>query len=180
MVCAMPRQVALLRGINVGGNKPVAMAALRELFAELGYEDVTTYVNSGNVVFSGPKATAKKLERAIEEAFGFDVAVVLRSRDDLATVVEADPFAGAADNPSRYLVLFSGSGKIDPKKAEGVQGGADERFAIVGAEAYLWLPGGFQKSRLLKEVTEKRLGVTLTGRNWRTVEKLLALADSGH
>jgi uncharacterized protein (DUF1697 family) len=83
-----------------------------------------------------------------------------------------------ADNPSRYLVLFSGGGKIDASRAEGVEGGPGERFAIDGAEAYLWLPGGFQKSPLLKEISEKRLGVTLTGRNWRTVEKLLALADA--
>jgi uncharacterized protein (DUF1697 family) len=174
----MARQVALLRGINVGGNKKVPMARLRELFAELGHEDVKTYVNSGNVVFGGPKATAKKLEQAIEAEFGFDVAVVLRTRDELAAVVAADPFAGVADDPSRYLVLFSGGGKIDAKKAEGVEGGEGERFAIAGAEAYLWLPGGFQKSPLLKALTEKRLGVTLTGRNWRTVEKLLAMADA--
>jgi uncharacterized protein (DUF1697 family) len=173
----MPRQVALLRGINVGGNKMVPMAALRELFEELGHDDVKTYVNSGNVVFGGRKATAKKLEQAIEDAFGFDVAVVLRTRDELAAVVEANPFAGVADNPSRYLVLFSGGGKIDAARAEGVEGGDGERFAIVGAEAYLWLPGGFQKSPLLKNLNEKRLGVTLTGRNWRTVEKLLAMTD---
>jgi uncharacterized protein (DUF1697 family) len=174
----MARQVALLRGINVGGSKQVAMATLRGLFEGLGYDDVKTYVNSGNVVFSGPKATAKKIERAVEDAFGFDVAVVLRSRDELAAVVAANPFAGVADNPSRYLVLFSGGGRIDAARAEGAQGGAGERFAIVGAEAYLWLPGGFQKSPLLKAITEKRLGVTLTGRNWRTVEKLLAMADA--
>jgi uncharacterized protein (DUF1697 family) len=174
----MARQIALLRGINVGGSKKVAMATLREVFEALGHSDVKTYVNSGNVVFSGPKTTAKKVERAIEEEFGFDVAVVLRSRDELAAVVEADPFAGVADNPSRYLVLFSGGGAIDAAKAEGAEGGEGERFAIVGAEAYLWLPGGFQKSPLLKSLNEKRLGVTLTGRNWRTVEKLLAMADA--
>src|SRR5690349_21027558 len=100
----MPRQVALLRGINVGGNKQVAMATLRGLFEDgLGFTDVKTYVNSGNVVFSGRKATARRIERAIEAEFGFDVAVVLRTRDELAAVVEENPFAGVADNPSRYL-----------------------------------------------------------------------------
>jgi uncharacterized protein (DUF1697 family) len=174
----MARQVALLRGVNVGSSKRVPMATLRGVFEQLGFTDVTTYVNSGNVVFSGPKATAKRIEQAIAAEFGFDVPVVLRTRDELAAVIAADPFAGVADDPSRYLVLFSGGGRIDARRAEGVEGGAGERFAIVGAEVYAWLPGGFQKSPLFKALDEKRLGVTLTGRNWRTVEKLLALADA--
>src|SRR5260370_30248383 len=75
------RQIALLRGINVGGNKKVEMARLRALMEELGYGDVRTYVNSGNVVFSGPRRSEKHLEAAIVKTFGFDVPVVLRSRD---------------------------------------------------------------------------------------------------
>ena len=174
----MARQIALLRGINVGGSKKVAMATLRELFAELGFTDVKTYVNSGNVVFSGREATAREIEEAIAATFGFDVAVVLRTRDELAAVVAANPLGDRATNPSRYLVLFSGGGPIDVARADGVVPGEGESYEIVGREAYLWLPDGVHASPLAKGLTEKRLGVApLTARNWRTVEKLLALCD---
>ncbi|HEY6761386.1 MAG TPA: DUF1697 domain-containing protein [Baekduia sp.] len=174
----MARQIALLRGINVGGSKKVEMARLRDVFAGLGHSDVKTYVNSGNVVFSGRRTTAAKVEAAIAQEFGFDIPVVLRTRDELAAVVAANPLRDVAANPSRYLVLFSGGGAIDPAKAEGVTGGEGESYKIVGHEAYLWLPDGIHASPLVKGLTEKRLGVApLTGRNWRTVEKLLALAD---
>jgi uncharacterized protein (DUF1697 family) len=176
----MPRQIALLRGVNVGPTTKVGMAPLRELFAGLGFSEIKTYVNSGNVVFSGKKASAKKIEAAIADEFGFDVPVVLRTRDELADVAAANPLAKVADNPARYLVLFSGGGAIDASKAADVDRDAlkPEVFAIRGSEAYLWLPGGVQNSKLAKAINEKRLGVTLTGRNWRTVGKLLELADA--
>jgi uncharacterized protein (DUF1697 family) len=105
------RQIALLRGINVGGNKKVAMARLREVFTDdLGLTDVKTYVNSGNVVFGGRKTSAAKIEKAIADAFGFDVTVVTRTRDEIADVVAANPLAKVADKPARHLVLFSGGG----------------------------------------------------------------------
>jgi uncharacterized protein (DUF1697 family) len=173
----MARQIALLRGVNVGG-KQVAMARLREVFGALGHTEIKTYVNSGNVVFSGRKTTAAKVEAAIAEEFGFDVAVVLRTRDELAAVVAANPLRDVATNPSRYLVLFSGGGAIDPAPAEAVEGGKGESYKIIGHEVYMWLPDGIHASPLAKGLTERRLGVApLTGRNWRTVEKLLALAD---
>jgi uncharacterized protein (DUF1697 family) len=177
----MPRQIALLRGINVGGNRMVAMARLREVFADdLGLTDVKTYVNSGNVVFGGRRTSAAKIEQAIAAAFGFDVAVVVRTRDEIADVAAANPLADVATNPARYLVQFSGDGPIDEARVADVDRDAllPEAFAIRGSEAYLWLPGGVQSSKALKVINEKRLGVTLTGRNWRTVEKLLALADA--
>jgi uncharacterized protein (DUF1697 family) len=175
----MARQVALLRGVNVGAKK-VAMAKLRELFAELGFEDVKTYVNSGNVVFSGSRASGQEIEDAIAAEYGFDVPVVLRTRDELAEVVAGNPLGGRATNLSRYLVLFSGGGPIDAARAEGVTVGKGEAYEIVGREAYLWLPDGVHASPLAKGMSEKRLGVApLTGRNWRTVEKLLELCDAG-
>jgi uncharacterized protein (DUF1697 family) len=174
----MARQIALLRGVNVGAKK-VAMAQLREVFAALGFSDIKTYVNSGNVVFSGRKASVRKVEAAIAAEFGFDVPVVIRTRDELAKVVETNPLRDVATNASRYLVLFSGGGAIDAAKADGVTVGKGESYKIVGDEAYLWLPDGIHTSPLVKGLTEKRLGVApLTGRNWRTCEKLLEIADA--
>jgi uncharacterized protein (DUF1697 family) len=168
----VPRQIALLRGVNVGGNKKVEMARLRALLERLGYTDVRTYVNSGNVVFTGPRRSEKHLEQAIAAEFGFDVPVVLRSRDELAAVVQANPLRDVAQDPSRYLVVFcADEAATDLDPADFVP----ETFCIAGREAYLWAPGGIADSELAKW----SFGAKSTARNWRTVEKLLALADEG-
>jgi uncharacterized protein (DUF1697 family) len=170
----MARQIALLRGINVGGNKQVEMARLRTLMEELGYRDVRTYVNSGNVVFSGPRASEKKLEQAIAKVFGFDVPVVVRSRDELAAVVKSNPLRKIAKDPAKHLVVFcaaKATTDLDPADF------APETFHVRGREVYLWAPGGIGTSPLAKLLANKPLGSKSTARNWRTVEKLLALAD---
>jgi uncharacterized protein (DUF1697 family) len=170
----MARQIALLRGINVGGNKRVEMARLRALMEELGYTGVRTYVNSGNVVFSGPRRPEEQLETAIAKTFGFEVPVVIRSRDELAEVVEANPLRDVATDPARHLVVFcaaEASTDLDPADF------APETFAARGRELYLWAPGGIHTSPLAKLLANKSVGPKSTARNWRTVEKLLALAD---
>jgi uncharacterized protein (DUF1697 family) len=170
----MARQIALLRGVNVGGNKKVEMARLRALMEELGYSDVRTYVNSGNLVFSGPRRPAEHLESAIAKHFGFDVPVVLRSRDDLAEIVHANPLGEIATDPAKYLVVFCAANAttdLDPVDF------APETFQVRGREVYLWAPGGIGTSPLAKVLAMKSLGEKSTARNWRTVEKLLALAD---
>lgn len=172
----MPRQVALLRGVNVGPTTRVGMAPLREVFAELGFTDIKTYVNSGNVVFSGRKASLPKVEQAIAAMCGWEVPVVLRTQDELAAVLATNPLGEIATNASRYLALF-GDADVDASKAADLDPDAlaPEAFAIHGREAYLWLPNGVQSSPLAKAMTEKRFGIRLTGRNWRTIEKLAAL-----
>jgi uncharacterized protein (DUF1697 family) len=170
----MPRQIALLRGVNVGGNKRVEMARLRALLEELGCRDVRTYVNSGNVVFSGPRRLEQHLEAAIAKTFGFEVPVVLRSRDELADVVQANPLRDVANDPSKHLVVFcsaEASTDLDPADF------APETFHVRGREVYVWAPGGLGTSELAKRLASKSLGDKSTARNWRTVEKLLALAD---
>jgi uncharacterized protein (DUF1697 family) len=179
----MARQIALLRGINVGGHRKVPMARLRELMDELGYEDVATYVQSGNVVFTGPDRPAadveRDLEKQLEATFGFDVSVVVRTRDELAAVVAANPLGDVADEPKHHFVLFLGTA-IDPSSAvEGVDAAAlaPEAFHVGPREVHLWCPDGVRNSRVLKTFSEKRLGAVATSRNWRTVEQLLELAD---
>src|SRR5947209_4653005 len=104
--------VALLRGINLGPARRVPMQALRELLTGAGFEGVRTYLQSGNVVLSGERSTesvGRRIEALIAERFGFDVPVVVRTRDELADVVDRDPLADAVDNPKRYQVTFFGS-----------------------------------------------------------------------
>ncbi len=178
----MRRQIALLRGINVGGHKKVKMARLRELMEELGYRDVRTYVQSGNVVFSGPDEhparLARKLETQLAATFGFEVSVVVRSRDELAEIIAANPLRDVATDPARHLVIFLAA-DVDPARVAGVDPAdfAPEAFHVRDREVYLWAPEGLRDSRLHKALAEKRLGVSATARNWRTVERLLALAD---
>lgn len=178
----MARYIALLRGINVGGNKKVPMAQLRELMEGLGYTDVATLLQSGNAVFTSkeknPARVATQLEAAIAREFGFEVAVVIRTRDELAAVIQANPLPGAEEAPSRFLVTFL-SGAPDPKRFEQLDPAAylPDEFRLVGREIYARFPNGVGTSKLATVLGGTRLGVTPTARNWSTVTKLLELAD---
>ena len=176
------RQVALLRGINVGKNNRVPMAALRDLLTGLGYTDVRTHLNSGNAVFSvpgraKPESVGKRIEKSLQDEVGLSLRVVVRSRDDLAAVVAANPFRTVATNPSRLLVSFL-SGPVPPGRLRDVDPDAfaPERFEVAAREIYLWLPDGIQNSELVKALTDQRLGVAATARTWNTVTRLLELA----
>jgi uncharacterized protein (DUF1697 family) len=178
----MPRLVALLRGINVGGHKKVPMAQLREVLEGAGFADVKTYVQSGNVVLTAPprRSPAKvgrEIEAAIEREFGFDVTVVMRTRDEIAALVEDDPLGDVATNPTYRVVVFLAE-KLDPKRVADVDPAAfaPEAFALRDYEIVMWAPDGQRDSKLVKTLSEKRTGVVGTARNWKTVLKLLDLA----
>jgi uncharacterized protein (DUF1697 family) len=178
----MKRQIVLLRGINVGGNRRVAMADLRSLLDSLGYSEARTHLQSGNVIVeSGQKPERLKsvLERGLADELGLEIEVFVRTRDELAAVVARDPLGDVADNPSRYFVTFL-SGKPDPAaiRAAAAEAGRN-RFVAHGLELYSWHPDGMRDSALAKLLSEKRLGVSATARNWNTVTKLLELADEG-
>jgi uncharacterized protein (DUF1697 family) len=177
----MARHIALLRGINVGGHKKVPMADLRAALADAGFEDVKTYVQSGNVALTAkersPAKVGRKVEQAIEDAFGFDVAVVVRSREEIAALVEDDPLGDVATNPTYRVVVFLAE-KLDPKRVADVDPAAfaPEAFALRDYEIVMWAPDGQRDSKLVKTLSEKRTGVVGTARNWKTVLKLLDLA----
>ncbi len=175
------RQIVLLRGINLGPRRRVAMPALRELLTGAGFEDVRTYVQSGNVVLSSdasPNKLARECEQYISEEFGFDVEVVVRTRDEIAEVVARNPLGDVAVNPKRYQVSFL-SAEPDQQIVEQVAGlaVASERFVAIGRELYAWHPQGVARSKLWTKLAGQGLGVTATARNWTTVTTLLALAD---
>ncbi|WP_257462723.1 DUF1697 domain-containing protein [Archangium lipolyticum] len=178
----MARYIALLRGINVGGNKKVPMARLRELLEGLGYTDVATLLQSGNAVFTSkeknPAQIVKRIESAIAGEFGFEVSVVIRTRDELAAVIKANPLPGAEDAPSQFLVTFL-SDVPDPKRLKEIDPAAylPDEFRVVGREIYARFPNGMRDSKLANALGSLRLGVTPTARNWNTVTKLLELAD---
>lgn len=176
----MARYVALLRGINLGRNRRVAMADLRSALAEAGFGAVRTLGQSGNVVLDASGSAAdvgREVERVIAERFGLESAVVVRTPRQLAAVVERDPLGEVADDPKRYLVHFL-SGKPDAAAVRALLDAdvGPERFAAHGSELYTWHPDGQQDSALNKLIGKAPLGATVTNRNWNTVTKLLALA----
>jgi uncharacterized protein (DUF1697 family) len=177
----MARQIALLRGINLGPNKRIAMPRLREFLTEHGYGDVKTYVQSGNIVLTSkasPRKLEKELEQLIADEFGFDVEVVVRTRDELADVIAREPLGDVVENPKRYQVSFL-SGTLAPEVVAELESlrQEPERLVVSGREVYAWHPAGVARSELWNRLAGKRLGVTATARNWNTVLKLLELAD---
>ena len=178
---ATTRQVALLRGINLGAHKRVGMAQLRDTLRAAGYGEVRTHLQSGNVVLTSeqsPTLLGEQLNDRIRAAFDIDVDVVVRTRDELADVIERDPFGELVDDPKLYQVSFlaaePASQVIDDLRTVDV---APERWSVSGREIYAWHPNGIQRSRLAGLLTDRRLGVSTTARNWNTVTKLLALAS---
>jgi uncharacterized protein (DUF1697 family) len=168
----------LLRGINLGPRNRLAMPALREALAADGLRDVQTYVQSGNVVLSSdepPDALARHVGALIEEAFGLNIAVVVRTRDELAAVVDRNPLADIVTNPKRYQVTFL-EAELDGATLEKLAALAltDERFVAIGRELYAWHPAGVARSKLWPALAKQRAA---TARNWTTVTTLLAMAD---
>lgn len=177
----MERRIALLRGINLGPRNRIAMSELREALAEAGYDEVRTYVQSGNVVLSTrepPSKLERTCEELIEDRFGLKVPVIVRTRDELAEVVERNPLEAIASNPKRYQVSFL-SQELDPKRVEELNGlAADgERLVALGRELYAWHPEGVARSKLWAKLAGSALGVKATARNWNTVEMLLQMAS---
>ena len=175
----MARYVALLRGVNIGSRNRISMPDLRAALEEAGFKDVQTYLQSGNVVLESrakPETVARKVEGVIAESFGLEIAVAVRSRAELAKVVERNPLGKVAKDPKRYQVTFLsaklGAEVVRRLESLSVRG---EQLVVDGREVYAWHPGGVARSRLWTELAGKRLGVSATSRNWTTVEALLAM-----
>jgi uncharacterized protein (DUF1697 family) len=177
-VAACTRYVALLRGINLGKARQVAMPRLREILAERGHAAVRTHLRSGNVILESPlgeEKLAADVSNAIEAEFGFAVPVVVRTGAELAAVVAGDPFATEATDPARYLVTFL-SEPPPPDKVDALPKADVGDYLVRGRELYLWLPDGIADTPLASWKWDQLLGVPGTARNWNTVTKLAELA----
>ena len=177
----MPMYVALLRGINLASRVRVQMTDLRRIVTGLGHTDVTTYLQSGNVVFRSATVDADQVERDIEQAIaaelGLDIAVLLRTGAQLAKVVAANPFADEEKDVTKLHVTFLAD-KPAPSLVEAFTAPAGEptRYAIVGREVFLHCPNGYGRSKLSNAYVEKKLKVPATTRNWNTTMKLRDMA----
>jgi uncharacterized protein (DUF1697 family) len=175
------KQIALLRAVNVG-KRQVPMARLRQLITDAGFEDVVTYLQSGNVVFADggrePGENGERLEKLIEDEFGFTVEVVMRSLDQLEAVIARNPLPERTEDPKRYVVTFfadapdhAAVAALEPEEF------APDEFAFDGLELFTWSPGGVHTSKFTQQFLKRKLGTQVaTGRNWTTVLKLRDLA----
>jgi uncharacterized protein (DUF1697 family) len=175
------RQIALIRGINVGKAKRVAMADLRALVEDLGYGDVRTLLNSGNVVFTAPGVApgeaAARIEEALAKRTGVSARVTVLTASELATIISENPLTEVAEDPSRLLVAVL-LNQADRRRLEPLaqQDWSPEALALGTRAAYLWCPEGLLASRL-PEAVGRALGDAVTTRNWATMTKLQALLE---
>ena len=175
--------VALMRGINVGGKNKIAMQSLRELFVEAGCTDVRTYIQSGNVVFQADSDMLPELPRIIAalvtERFGFRSPVVLRTAQQWRDIALNNPYLQAGVAEDRLHVLFLADvpsaeqgASLDPNRS------TPDEYIVRGQEIYLHLPNGAADTKLTNAYFDSKLKTVSTGRNWRTVTKLLEMMDS--
>jgi uncharacterized protein (DUF1697 family) len=174
----MPVYIAMLRGINVGGNKRMQMDKLRASFESMGFEAVKSYIQSGNVVFktkkTSPAALAKKIEKQIVADFGFSSSVIVRSSGEIEAIVVNNPLlSDAGIDPTKLHVMFLSA---SPSAAAAQQFTAltvePERCHCGDNDIYLYLPNGVSQSVLFKSPVDRILAVTNTTRNWKTVTSL--------
>ncbi|MFD5023109.1 DUF1697 domain-containing protein [Paenibacillus sp. NPDC058367] len=177
----MTTYIALLRGINVGGNKIIKMLDLKAMFQTLGFENVRTYIQSGNVVFESDEGSESLLtgviERKIHEVFGFEVSVIIRTLAEMENVIANDPFQlSEPEEFKRWYVTFL---PVEPSaealdKLRTYEDGTD-KVRFVGREMYVLYEVSVSQSPLFKVPFDRILGMTLTARNWNTVNKLVTM-----
>ncbi len=191
----MASHVALLRGINVGGRNKVLMAELREVVASLGHTGVSTYIQSGNVLFSTPDSDnarlASALESAISDRFGVWASVVVLSRDDLARLLDGNPYPDEP-NPKFVHVVFMNSEppadlleRIKAAESGAAAQGSRDTVTAAGEALFLHTPDGYGTSELAQAVfkiisapaKQRQRGLAATARNWATATKLLSLCE---
>jgi len=184
LINCMTTYITILRGINVGGHKSIKMEALRQMFTRLGFLNVQTYIQSGNVIFQNPEITdtqllENKIKNKISENFGFEISVLVLTLNDLENVVENNPFLSDNTKDPAYLhiTFFSSLPEkafVDKINAENYN--ADE-FVCSRKNIYLYCPNGYGKTKLTNTFLETKLKVAATTRNWKTVNELVVLAE---
>lgn len=178
--------IALLRGINVAGQKKIKMAELKEMFEELGYTSVKTYIQSGNVVFQHTLLDHNHhtliIKKGIQEYFGFDVPVLILTREKLITIYEANPFAerlatGEIAENKMYFTLLQDMESTEREELPTQLFFEPEEFAVTQDVVYLFAAKGYGKTKLSNNFFEKKLRCSATTRNLRTVLKLMEISN---
>jgi uncharacterized protein (DUF1697 family) len=172
------KYVSLLRGINVGGKNMIKMELLRDMFSSLGFENVKSYINSGNIIFETGETDNNSLSEIISDAitktFSFNIKVITRKMDEIAEIVANNPFSGQFENDKDVHVFFLDE-VLDEEKSELLLSNNNEleRYSVRNREIFCHLRIGVLDSLMGKDFITKKLKVSSTARNWRTVNKLL-------
>jgi len=174
----MMKYAAFLRGINVGGKNKIKMETLREICAALGFENVRTYINSGNIIFEttiiDDKKIAEQIETATEKEFGSQIKTIVRSLAEIEEIIKNNPFAGQFENAKDLHVFFLDEELPDEKRELLLSNNNEnEMFIVRNREIFCLLRVGVSDSLMGKDYIGKKLKVSATARNWRTVNKVL-------
>lgn len=172
------KYVAFLRGINVGGKNKIKMETLREVCAKVGFENVKTYINSGNMIFETVKTSdqklAAKIEKAIEKEFSLNIKTIVRSISEIEEIVKNNPFDGQFENDKDLHVFFLDEEMPEEKRELLLSNNNEnEMFAVQNREIFCLLRVSVLDSLIGKDYIGKKLKVSATARNWRTVNKVL-------
>ncbi len=179
------KYISILRGINVSGQKKIIMADLKALYEAQGFENVLTYIQSGNVIFDADEINQQesiaRIEKAIEAEYGFQVPVDLRTHQALGEIIENCPFEEAQneENGAKVMLIFLKtlpSQKSINLLLEAIK--APEKLTIKGTEVYLFCSNGYGRTKLNNNFIEKQLGVSATTRNWRSVKKIYDISNT--
>jgi len=179
----MTKKIALLRGINVGGKRKILMADLRSMFEDLTFTNIKTYIQSGNVLFTSDKendhlALSKKIETAINKRFGFAVPVIIRTAIELANSVNENPFyKDSIAIQHLHLSFLSEVPTQQNRQQIEAYHFEPDKFIIKGKDIFIYCESSYHKSKLTNNFFEKKLSVSATTRNWKTVLKLLELSN---
>lgn len=174
--------ISILRGINVGGQKKLRMNDLKALYEDLGFEKVVTFIQSGNVIFQSGEKTppadlSLKIEHSLKKKFGFEISVILRTVDEMQKITTNNPFLEFGEE-KLHVTLLSDYPKSEFVTAIGKFDYSPDRFILIGKEIYLYCPDGYGRIKLANNLFENKLKVKASTRNWRTLNKLVAIATS--
>ncbi|WP_291724980.1 DUF1697 domain-containing protein [Bernardetia sp.] len=180
----MKTYISILRGINVGGKRKILMKDLKEIYQNLGFRNPVTYIQSGNVIFETDieeNKITKKIEQAILEKYGFEVPVIIRTREELLKIQSSNPFIQAEKDKLELLnhlhLTFLGDIPTTENiaKAEEIEEKINDKFEVIEKDVFVFCEGKYHTSKLTNNFFEKKLKTKATTRNWKTIEKLAEL-----
>jgi uncharacterized protein (DUF1697 family) len=179
----MTTYISILRGINLGGHNTIKMDDLKKMFAEQGFSNVQTYIQSGNIVYQCKKTDTKELETVIknkiEVHFGFDVPVITLTFDDLKKVASSNPFLNDETKDISYFHITFLADKPQIENFTKIKNGnyQPDQFQLIEKAVYLYCPNGYGKTKLSNKFLENKLKVVATTRNWKTTNELISIAE---
>jgi uncharacterized protein (DUF1697 family) len=180
----MKTYISFLRGVNMTGHNSIKMTDLSSLYKDLGFIDAETYIQSGNVIFSGIDESglqdiAQKIEKAIYERFTHTIPVMIRTVEEVRSILSVNPFLAEENfEPSKMAVIFLCEKATEDQKLKVVNiDYPPDKFRISGKEIFIYCPNGFGRTKLYTNFFEKKMGVTGTARNMKTITTLLQIAE---